>query len=322
MTENEQKNKCFVIFGPTASGKTAFSAQLATLLGADKSIILNADSMQLYRDLPILTACPEEVEYQGIEHHLFEIYDPDTHNSVALWWDQCVAYMKTAFEQNKTVIIIGGTGLYLKSILKGLPQTPQRDEHLALKAKILFDEMGASAFYQMLKQEDPLIEGAIQESDTQRLIRAYEVFHATSKSLLEWQKEPYQQVPFSCEFVYHQIIPDREWLYDRCNRRFDYMIEQGAIEEIDNFIHKYGHDDFDLCRKVIGFDELRDYQAGKLSLEEARDQAAQRTRRYAKRQLTWARTQMSEKILEREVKQWYEWNEETIKTKAVKTIGS
>lgn len=322
MTENEQKNKCFVLFGPTASGKTAFSVKIAQSIGLNKCAIINADSMQMFKGLPILSACPTQEEYQGIQHHLFQVLEPSTHNSVALWWQKAVGYMQEAFQDNKDVIIVGGTGLYLKSLLKGLPNTPERNETLAGQAKALHEEIGEQAFYQHLKRDDPLIDGAIKSEDTQRLLRAYEVFHATGKSLIEWQKEPAQKVPFLCDFFYHQIIPDRDWLYDRCNRRFDMMIEQGAINEINSFIKTYGHDAFDLCRKVIGFDELRDYQAQKISLDEARDKAAQRTRRYAKRQLTWARTQMQQKTLEPFVKKWYEWNEQTLKNEAVKIIGS
>ncbi len=315
-----QKNNCFIIFGPTASGKTAFSSRLAELVGKDDVVILNADSMQMFKGLPILTAAPEAKEYQGIEHHLFEYLDPDFPNSVVSWWGDIVEHMDRAFTQGKTVIVVGGTGLYLKSLIKGMPATPHRNDEWFERAHQELDRLGHDAFFEALKKDDPLIEGHVLPEDTQRMIRAYGVFHATGRSLIEWQKDPAKPVPFELDFHYHQIIPNREWLYDRCNRRFDLMVEAGALREIESFIKYHDGDTFDLCRKVIGFDELKSYQRQEISLDEARVKAAQRTRRYAKRQMTWARGQMAQPLLAPFVKTWHEWDEKTLGKDALSSI--
>ena len=307
-TENRQKN-AILVFGPTASGKTSFGISLAQSLKNKgqslKPVILNADSLQIYKGLPILTACPTKEEYNALAHEHFEILHPKQAMSVGEWWQMTMSYLQ-AMDQNTMPIIIGGTGFYLKSFVEGLPNTPEADFEIREALNQEQEEIGQEAFYKKLEVLDPQMAEKLEPNDKQRVLRAMEVLKSTGKSLSWWHSQPPKKPDFEINTAYIQLSPDREWLYERCNRRFDLMVgdidaDNSVLTEIDSFIETYGSDDFDLCRKAIGFDELKKFQTGDLDLNEAIEKAKQRTRNYAKRQSSWSRTQMN---FEKDVAFW------------------
>lgn len=308
------KKTTLIVYGPTASGKTSFAIEVArTLKSLDKEIkpvILNADSLQIYKGLPILTACPTREEYEAIPHHHFEMIDPNDQMSVVKWWRFTTEFIKNA-DHSVFPIIVGGTGFYLKSLIEGLPPTPKADIAVRDALEKHCNKIGQEAFYKILQEKDPDMAQQLEPMDRQRVLRAMEVLDSTGKSLLWWQEQPFIKPDFELDIHYVQLSPEREWLYERCNRRFDLMVgaatsEETVLSEIDGFIDKYGSDNFDLCRKAIGFDELLSYKRGEVSLEDAVDKAKQRTRNYAKRQLSWSRSQMN---FSDQVESWYSWHQ-------------
>lgn len=300
----------FLMFGPTASGKTGFAVDLAKTLGREETIIINADSLQIYKGLPIITACPSADEKEGIEHKLFEYLEPGTDFSVAHWFEAAEQSLREARDKAQKVIIVGGTGFYFKSLICGLPATPPADLNVRARLQGEQEAIGQAAFFERLQQKDPLMAAKLERGDRQRSLRAMEVLEATGQSLAVWQDKPARALDLACHFHYINLMPKRDWLYERCNKRFNMMIEAGALAEVEAFIKTYGHDDYALCRKAIGFGELKAYKDGEISLERAKDKATQRTRRYAKRQTTWARHQMSEENLKAFVKSFHQLDEQ------------
>lgn len=301
---NVTKHALYVIYGPTASGKTRLAIDIAHHIGADKSVIINADSLQIYQGLPILSACPNAHEYQQADHLLFEILNPHEKNSVGRWWDMVVNTINEAIKMGKTPILVGGTGMYIKSFLCGLAPIPETDEGLRETLNKKMDEIGVNAFYEELIALDPMAENRIEKDNPRRLVRAFEVKKSTGKSIYEWHDMPANTHGLPLDIHYISLAPDRDWLYERCNRRFDMMIDAGAVEEVQNFNLTYGLDTVSM--KAIGYDEINAVIKGEMDIDTARDVACQKTRNYAKRQLTWGRTQMNEDALKGCVKTWQE----------------
>ncbi len=301
------QHPAIILFGPTASGKTNLSLYIAEQIGFDKSIIINADSQQIYKGLPILTACPESHEYQHVTHRLFEFLDPDEDLSVGRWINLVRDEMMTAWQKGLTPIIVGGTGLYLKTLMMGLSKIPPIELKIQEETEAKFQVQGVEGLYQDLIKLDPLCENAIDHQNPKRVIRAYNVFQQTgiSHTILKERMIPiFEENNIVPLFHYVQIVPDRVWLYDRCNRRFDKMIEAGAIEEVKIFKDTYGKAGEAFAANVIGYDEINALSMGLITRDGAFENASQRTRKYAKRQLTWARQQMKQETLSATVKTW------------------
>jgi len=283
------KPDIYFIYGATASGKTAKSLEIAK---KRESIIINADAMQVYKDLPILTAQPSFEEKQQVPHKLFEIFDPSERSSVGRWSKLARTEIEKVVKENKTPIIVGGTGMYFGSLLGKLAEIPSIPKEIRGQTTKLYDEVGHDEFRKILFKKDEISANKIAKNDRQRLIRAYEVICHTGKSLSDWQKEGES---FSLENKYNinkiLINLDREELYSRCDKRFLQMIEKGAIEEVKSLIER-NLDPTLPAMKILGVPELSSYLKGEITLDKAIEKAKQSTRNFAKRQITWFKNQV------------------------------
>lgn len=280
-----------VIGGPTASGKSSLALKCAAHYDG---VIINADSMQIYDDLHVLTAHPSLEDHKAFPHQLYGVLKPHEKCSAAMWRDMALKEINAAHQNNKTPIIVGGTGFYIQALLKGLSPMPDISESDRNEAIAFAKEMGNEALYALLKEKDPDTAAKLDPQNTQRLTRAWEVLKVTGRGLASWQSDPLILPPADLSFFYITLLPEREILYDRCNTRFEQMIELGALAEVESFTKKL--DDGEIPQtapliKALGFSALKAYLKKEATLEEAKSQASQQTRNYAKRQMTWFRNQ-------------------------------
>ncbi len=276
-----------VLYGPTASGKSELAVTLAERLDG---VVINADSLQLYAELRILTARPDDTAMARAPHRLFGIVPASEASSAAWWRDKALAEIAEAHRAGKSAIVTGGTGLYLKTLMEGLSPVPPADIAARAKATALYEEVGGAAFRAALAFRDPSAAARLMASDRQRLIRAWEVVEATGRALSDWQTMP-RDPRHSLTFSLVGLMPDRAELYERIDRRFDSMIKRGALEEAARF------DALNLSptlpvNKALGLPELRRHLNGECDLAEAVRSAQQASRNYAKRQMTWFRHQL------------------------------
>jgi tRNA dimethylallyltransferase len=281
-----------IIAGPTASGKSAKAIELAQALNG---VIINCDSMQLYDDLPILSAQPSAQDAQNVPHLLYAILHPNDVCSAGNYREMVEPVIEEVLQNGQIPIICGGTGLYIKSIMDGLSPVPDIPQEVRDAAVAMQKKLGNPGFHKALQKRDPIMAERFHAHHTARLIRAWEVLDATGKSLAEWQEEPRIPPPSHWTFEVHKIMPERETLRDRCDERFLWMVENGALEEVEAFQSRIEsgevRDDVPLT-KALGFKNLRDYIQGKLSRDEAIEKSQAETRQYAKRQSTWFRNQL------------------------------
>ena len=276
------KKKILIISGATASGKSALALKKAL---KENGVIINADSMQLYQELPILSAQPSLDEQKQVPHFLYSILKHNQNSSLQSWLEMAKSKIDQAFADEKLPIIVGGTGLYLSKLIDGINEIPAIDENLRAKIRDLQREELIENLINLGEEKS-----LITHLDKQRLGRRLEVLKQTGKSLNYWQEQP-NKIFYPKEFFEHiNLNPPREELYENCNKRMKLMFENGAIDEVENLIVQKPSVD-SLVLKTIGYLEIRDYLGGKISKEEAIDLAAQKTRNYAKRQLTWFRNQ-------------------------------
>jgi len=282
------KPTLYLIGGPTASGKTAAALALARRL---RGVIINADAMQLYQGLPLLTAQPSAAEKQEIPHKMFEVFDPSERSSAGRWLALAKEAINETVQAGLTPILVGGTGMYFAALLGGLAEIPVIPDEVRAQTVRLYDELGHDAFRNVLAERDPDSAARLMRNDRQRLIRAYEVAAHTNKTLGQWQAESAAE-SIEKDFTVHRdcLLPEREKLYAACDARFLKMIEGGALDEVRTLLAR----DLDFAlpaMKILGVPELALYVRGQLSLEEAIAKAQQATRNYAKRQMTWFRNQ-------------------------------
>ncbi len=279
-----------LIGGPTASGKTALALDIAR---RENGVIINADAMQVYADLPLLTAQPTAAEKAEIPHELFEVFAPSEKSSAGRWLSLAEAAIVRAVQAGKTPIVVGGTGLYFSALLGGLADIPPIPSAIHEDAVALYDKEGHDSFREKLSALDPESAAKIKPNDRQRLIRAYEVAAHTGKTLGEWQKESIRHSAFSIQghsIKRHLLLPEREKLYAMCDARFLRMIEQGALEEVRALLAQRLDPDLP-SMKILGVRELAAHLRGEITLQEAIQKAQQFTRNYAKRQVTWFKNQ-------------------------------
>ena len=281
------KSKIILISGPTASGKSNFAIKLAKKIRGE---IVNADSMQVYKELKILTARPLKKEYQKIKHHLYGFQSVKKKFSTGKWLDLAMEKIALVKKRKKTPILVGGTGLYFKALTDGLVKIPNIPIKFRNKIRNLQKKIGQNKFYKQLIKLDPLINEKIKPTDIQRSIRAYEVKSYTKKSLVEWFKNTKTKF-VDDDFIKIYIDFPRQDLLDRISARIDRMFEQGAIAEVKKYLKlKVGKDK--TSNKVIGINEIKDFLNKKSDLKEVKEKIIVKTRQYAKRQSTWARGQM------------------------------
>jgi tRNA dimethylallyltransferase len=280
------ETKIVLIAGPTASGKSALALKMARETGGE---IVNADSMQVYGGLPVLTAGPSPEELAQAPHHLFGEVDAAQAWSVAKWLAAATAALDGIAARGRTAIVVGGTGLYFRALTHGLADVPPVSETQREVSALLYAAQGEPEFRDVLAALDPQAEARIEIGDRQRLVRAHAVAVATGKSLTAWQTDTR---PALAEGTWKGLVlePPRSELYDRCDARLGLMVEHGALDEV-RAMEARGLDPAFPALKALGYRELAAYLRGEASLDEALDAARQETRRYAKRQMTWFRNQ-------------------------------
>lgn len=290
MTENKQL--IYVIGGPTASGKSAAALELAE---KHKGVIINADSMQVYDGLPTLTAHPSAEEKQAFPHELYGTLHPNESCSAGNWREMVEPLIHDILSKGQTPIIVGGSGLYINALIVGLSPIPDIPNDIRTAAGEKQKELGNPAFHAALAERDPVMAERLEPYNTARLVRAWEVLEFTGKSLAQWQEAPPLGPPENWQFDVTLIMPERDILYSRCNKRFEWMLENGALEELEDFNQKIadGHiNENALLTHALGAKPLTAYMNGELSKEEAIDKGQRETRHYAKRQVTWFRHQI------------------------------
>lgn len=280
-------SKIILISGPTASGKSSFAINLAKKINGE---IVNADSMQVYKELKILSARPDLKNYQSIKHHLYGFQDVRKNFSTGDWLRLAFTKIKAIKKRKKIPILVGGTGLYFKALTEGLVSIPIIPIGFRNKIRSLRKTVGQKKFYLKLIKLDPISKDKINPTDSQRSIRAYEVKEFTKKSLYEWYKDTksnFKEIDF---FKIYIDFPRKE-LIDRINLRTEEMIKLGAIKEVKKFIGLKVKTD-NSVNKAIGIDEIKEYLEQKKKLSEIKEKISIKTRQYAKRQSTWARGNM------------------------------
>ena len=281
------KSKIILISGPTGSGKSNFAVSLAKKINGE---IINADSMQVYKELRILTARPKQKDYQKIRHHLYGFLNVAKNFSTGQWLKLCQKKIKEIQSRNKVPILVGGTGLYFKALTDGLVKIPNIPLKVRNKIRNLQKKLGQKKFYSKLLKLDPYIKGKIIETDAQRSIRAYEVKYHTRKSLYDWFKNTKSKFSKD-DFLKIYIDYPRQELIERIAIRSREMLKRGAIDEVKKFLKLKIKKDKS-SNKVIGIAEIKEYLEQKSELKEVQEKITIKTRQYAKRQSTWARGQM------------------------------
>ena len=281
------KSKIILISGPTSSGKSNFAIKLAKKIRAE---IINADSMQVYKELRILTARPKIKEYQKIKHHLYGFQSVKKKFSTGKWLKLVTEKIAIIKKRKNIPILVGGTGLYFKALTDGLVIIPNIPIKFRNKIRNLQKKIGQKKFFKQLIKLDPLINEKINPTDVQRSIRAYEVKSYTKKSLVEWFKSTKSKFADD-DFIKIYIDFPRQDLLDKISTRTDQMLKQGAITEVKKFLKLKVEKD-KTSNKVIGINEIRDFLNKKSDLSEVKEKITVKTRQYAKRQSTWARGQM------------------------------
>ncbi len=281
--------RIWLIAGPTASGKSALALRLARETGGE---IVNADSMQLYADLAILSARPSADEQAEAPHHLFGTADAADGWSVGRWVRAALPILDAIAARGRTAIVVGGTGLYFNALTRGLAEVPPIPAEVRRQAGADFDRMGEGAFRDRLHAHDPGAAQRIAYADRQRLIRAWEVFAATDTPLSDWQQSG-DPALLADAWQAVALEPPRETLYARCDARFEAMIKAGALDEV-RALAARTLDPALPALKAVGVRELSAHLRGEISLAAATAAAQRETRRYAKRQGTWMRGRMAD----------------------------
>ena len=277
-----------VIAGPTASGKSHLAMAMAEAFNGE---IVNADSMQVYRELAILTARPSPTDEFRVPHHLYGIQSVSEISSAGAWLKAVVPVIDDIRRRNRSPIVCGGTGLYLKVLREGIAPIPNISDDFFKVARRLYDEEGGMAFHERLVAVDAVAADRLPPRDRQRLIRAYAVKQATGRTLGEWQAMQSDEAPLEGPFFTVVLTPPRDALYARIDQRVESMIDDGALEEVIALDPKL---DVSLpALKAFGVPEFRRYMAGQCELADAVAIAQQVTRNYAKRQGTWFRNQLT-----------------------------
>ena len=284
----DKQSKIILISGPTASGKSNFAVKIAKKINGE---IINADSMQVYKKLKILTARPSNKNKQNIKHHLYGIIDLDKKFSTGEWLKATIKKIKEIKKIKKVPILVGGTGLYFQSLINGLVEIPEIPVKFRNRIRAIHKKEGQKKFYKKLLKIDPKIKGKFDQNDSQRTIRAFEIKSFTKVSMYDWFNKTTSEFRDS-DFLKLYLSVDREELIKRINKRTLEMMKEGAIKEVKKFISLKIKKEQSV-NKVIGIDELTQYLENKIDLDEAVELILIKTRQYAKRQATWARTRMT-----------------------------
>lgn len=282
--EDVLKPNIYVIGGPTASGKSKLAVELAKRINGE---IISADSMQIYKDMNIGTAKLTKEEMQGIKHHLLDFVSPEGRYSVANFKTDAKIKIEEILKKGKTPIIVGGTGLYIDSMIYGIEfQDEKIDKEYREELNELAEKEGLERLYEEARKIDLEAMKKISINDKKRIIRVLEIYHKTGKTKTEVEKES-RKNEIKYNYKMFAITMNREKLYERIEKRVDQMIEQGLIEEVQSILNKYHK--FPTAMQGLGYKEVVEYLENKLTKEEMIEKIKKKTRHYAKRQLTWFR---------------------------------
>lgn len=282
-------NKRIIISGPTATGKTNFAVKLAKELNGE---IINADSMQVYAENPIISAQPSIEEKQNIPHHLFGYVKGYETYTIARWIDDASSKINAI---SNIPILVGGTGFYIKHLVFGLSNIPEIPLQIKANLRTKLEELGPKEFYESFKAADPDSAAIINANNIQKILRAYEVIEATGRSIRYWHSNISRN--FSpASFKLFVLIPDREIIYNNCNHRFIEMLNMNVIDEV-KYLLKQGYNPYSGVMKSHGVPELTKYLNGEWTLDQAIIKSQQVVRNYAKRQITWFKHQFDDSEL-------------------------
>jgi len=276
-----------ILFGPTASGKSSLAMSIASKIDA---VIINCDSKQLYKEIPIITAQPTKEEQSLIPHEMYGVISVAEHCSVGRWLDMVKPVIEKAWQSGKVPMLVGGTGMYIKYLTEGIPQMPYIDDDIRKKVRGEVASLGSAVVHENL---DDAMRQKLEPGDKQRVARAYEVLLQTGKSLAYWQEQPAIPVFDNVQFHKFFLSPPREKVYENCNMRFEQMMQEGVLEEIEE-MKAMGLSDELPSMKSHGVPELIAYLNGDMTKEDAIWQAQRNTRHYIKRQFTWFRGQLKD----------------------------
>lgn len=279
-----EKIKIITVVGPTASGKTSLAVKLAKIFNGE---VISADSMQVYKGMDIATAKPDEIEMDGIKHHLISIISPDEEFSVSLFKDMAEKAIKDIYSRGKLPIVAGGTGLYVDCLINNttfLDNTKNVEIRNLLQTRL--ENEGNESLYKELLEKDPEAAEKIHPNNSLKIIRALEILYSSGNTLTEQNLQSHDKESEFETLIIGLNANDRNVLYDRINLRVDLMVENGLVQETEKF---FSTDTASTACQAIGYKELKPYLDGLLTLEEAKGNLKQATRRYAKRQLTWFR---------------------------------
>ena len=283
--------KIIVISGPTASGKSGLAIHLAKKING---VILNADSMQIYKGLPILSAQPDYNDLQEVEHRLYNLLEPYESNSVFKWLELAKLNVDDILNKNQVPIIVGGTGMYISRFIDGIKEMPDSNIELRNELNALYDKIGWDEFYKLVQQVDEKSLINIKKNDKHKLIRIYEIYKISGKKLSYFEGLPNKTLYDRNNIFHINIIPEREETYNSCNLRFKIMLEElGVLDEVEQFI-KHNTNIFNTSSSMlhtIGLLEIWDYLNGKIDYQRMFELSVKNTRNYAKRQFTWFRNQ-------------------------------
>jgi len=279
--------KIILIAGPTGSGKSEIALRLAKKINGE---IINADSMQVYKEIKILSARPES--YSNVSNYLYGNISVKNNFSAGEWLKKVKVNLKKIIKKKKQPIFVGGTGLYFKLLTEGISNIPKIPDSIRTKARKLNANLGNDEFYDLLIKLDPLIHNRIKKNDTHRLIRAYEVITFTKKSLIDWQKKNKNYFS-NYHFIKIFINPENSFLQKLLRLRLKKMFELGAVDEVKKFLKLKINKSLP-ANKILGIEEIKKYLDKKIPLEQAFEETFIRTRRYVKRQRTWFRGHMKD----------------------------
>ena len=290
MAHLEKTTDAVLITGPTASGKSALALDLAR---RHNGVVINADSMQVYDVLRVLTARPSTEDMDGIEHQLYGHVDPSLPYSTGDWLRDVEGLIARLRDARRMPIVVGGTGLYFKALTGGLSQMPAIPEEIRTRWRTRLLEEGPERLHAILQDRDPEMAARLGRSDGQRIVRALEVLDATGRSISSFQTASGPVIIDPERALKYVVLPDRQVLADRINRRFAGMLEQGAVEEVERLETLRIPGDMP-AMKAIGVSQIRAMLRGEMDRDAVIEKSAAATRQYAKRQMTWFRNQMDE----------------------------
>ena len=275
------KPKVIVICGSTASGKTSLSISLAKKINGE---IVSCDSMQIYKEMDIGSAKPTVEEMQEIKHYLVDFVSPEKRYSVSEYKEDASKAIEEIINKGKTPIIVGGTGLYLNSLIYNIQYNEMEvDLNYRRELEKEAEEYGLEVLYNRAKEIDPEAMEKVSANDKKRITRVLEIYNATGRNKKKKKKKSRKEVPYN--YLIFGINMERSILYDRINKRVDIMLEQGLIEEVKNLINKYSN--MPTAMQGLGYKEVKEFLDGNISKEEMIEKIKMETRRYAKRQITW-----------------------------------